>query len=126
MGTLTGIFDPEKNVYFGEKITGQIQQVVAGPTAEALREFCRQEPEFKQAMQQSDKTFQACLDSIAELCDDKDGVSDLDVFRAAVKVYFPTADIRFRMEIDLCAETGAASKPQKETLSVSLDELLDF
>lgn len=59
MGTLTGIFDPEENVYFGEKITGTIQQVVAGPTAEALREFCRQEPEFKQAMQQSDKTFQA-------------------------------------------------------------------
>ncbi len=126
MGTLTELLQPEENVYFGEKITGKIQQVVAGPTAEALREFCRQEPEFKQAMQQSEKTFQACLDSIAQLCDDKDGVSDLDVFRAAVKFYFPTADIRFRMEIDLCAETDAAAKPQKETLSVSLDELLDF
>lgn len=126
MGILSDLLNPEENVYFGEKITGQIQQVVAGPTAEALREFGRQEPEFKQAMEQSDKTFQACLDSIAELCDYKDGVSDLDVFRAAVKYYFPTADIRFRMEIDLCAETGAAAKPQKETLSVSLDELLDF
>lgn len=126
MGILTELLKPEENVYFGEKITGTIQQVVAGPTAEALREFCRQEPEFKQAMKQSDKTFQACLDGIAQLCDDKDGVSDLDVFRAAVKFYFPTADIRFRMEIDLCAETGASAKPQKETLSVSLDELLDF
>lgn len=126
MGILSDLLNPEENVYFGEKITGRIQQVVAGPTAEALREFGRQEPEFKQAMAQSDKTFQACLDSIAELCDYKDGVSDLDVFRAAVKFYFPTADIRFRMEIDLCAETGAAAKPQKETLSVSLDELLDF
>lgn len=126
MGILSDLLNPEENVYFGEKITGQIQQVVAGPTAEALREFGRQEPEFKQAMEQSGKTFQACLDSIAELCDYKDCVSDLDVFRAAVKYYFPTADIRFRMEIDLCAETGAAAKPQKETLSVSLDELLDF
>lgn len=126
MGILTELLKPEENVYFGEKITGQIQRVVAGPTAEALREFGRQEPEFKQAMEQSDKTFQACLDSIAQLCDDKDGVSDLDVFRAAVKYYFPTADIRFSMEIDLCAETNAAAKPQKETLSVSLDELLDF
>ncbi len=126
MGTLTELLQPEENVYFGEKITGKIQQVVAGPTAEALREFGRQEPEFKQAMEQSDKTFQSCLDSIAQLCDDKDGVSDLDVFRAAVKFYFPTADIRFRMEINLCAETDAAAKPQKETLSVSLDELLDF
>ncbi len=126
MGILVDLLKPEENVYFGEKITGTIQQVVAGPTAEALREFGRQEPEFKQAMEQSDKTFQACLDSIAQLCDDKDGVSDLDVFRTAVKFYFPTADIGFRMEINLCAETGAAAKPQKETLSVSLDELLDF
>lgn len=126
MGTLTGVFSPEENVYFGEKITGQIQRVVAGPTAEALREFCRQEPEFKQAMQQSDKTYQACLDHIAELFDGKDGVSDPEVFQAAAKFYFPTAGIRLRMEIDLHAETGAAAKPQKETLGVSLDELLDF
>lgn len=126
MVILTGEFDPEKNVYFGEKITGQIQRVVAGPTAEALREFCRQEPEFKQAMEQSDKTFQACLDHIAELCDGKDGVSDPEAFQAAAKFYFPTAGLRLRMEIDLHAETGAAAKPQEETLSVSLDELLDF
>lgn len=126
MGILTELLKPEENVYFGEKITGTIQQVVAGPTAEALREFGRQEPEFKQAMEQSEKTFQACLDHIAELCDDKDGVSDPEVFQAAAKFYFPTAGIRLRMEIDLHAETGAAAKPQKETLSVSLDELLDF
>lgn len=126
MVILTGEFDPEKNVYFGEKITGQIQRVVAGPTAEALREFCRQEPEFKQAMEQSDKTFQACLDHIAELCDGKDGVSDPEVFQAAAKFYFPTVGLRLRMEIDLHAETGAAAKPQEEILSVSLDELLDF
>lgn len=112
--------------YFDEKIVGDIQRVIAGDTAKALKEFCRQEPEFEQAIEQSDKTFQACLDHIARKCAGEKGVSDLDVFRAAVKFYFPTADIRFRMEIDLCAETGAAPKPQKETLSVSLDELLDF
>lgn len=112
--------------YFDEKIVGNIQKVIAGDTAKALKEFCRQEPEFEQAIEQSDKTFQSCLDHIARKCAGEKGVSDLDVFRAAVKFYFPTADIRFCMEIDLCAETGAAPKPQKETLSVSLDELLDF
>ncbi len=112
--------------YFDEKIVGNVQRVIAGDTAKALKEFCRQEPEFQQAIEQSEKDFQACLDHIARKCTGENGVSDLDVFRAAVKFYFHTADIRFRMEIDLCAETGAAPKPQKETLSASLDELLDF
>lgn len=112
--------------YFDEKIVGDIQRVIAEPTAKALKEFCRQEPEFEQAIEQSEKDFQSCLDHIARKCAGEEGVSDLDVFRAAVKFYFPTADIRFRMEIDLCAETGTAAEPHKETLSVSLDELLDF
>lgn len=113
--------------YFSTKgITGQIQKVIAQETAKALQEFARQEPEFEQAIEQSGKTFQACLDAVADSCDERGGVSDLEVYRKAVQFYFSTADIRFRMEIDLCADTGAAPKPQKETLSVSLDELLDF
>lgn len=112
--------------YFGEKIVGDIQRVIAGPTAKALQEFCRQEPEFQQAIEQSEKDFQSCLDHIARKYAGEEGASDPDVFRAAVKYYYPTADIRISMKIDLCAETGAAAKPQKETLSVSLDELLDF
>lgn len=113
--------------YFSTKgITGQIQKVIAQGTAKALQEFCRQEPEFEQAIEQSDKTFQSCLDHIARKYAGEEGVSDPDVFQAAAKFYFPTAGLRLRMEIDLCAETGAAAKPQKETLGVSLDELLDF
>lgn len=112
--------------YFDEKIVGDIQRVIAEPTAKALQEFCRQEPEFQQAIEQSDKTFQACLDHVARKYAGEKGVSDPDVFQTAARFYFPTAGIRLRMEIDLCADTGAAPKPQKETLSVSLDELLDF
>ena len=120
MGILVDLLKPEENVYFGEKISGTIQQVVAGPTAEALREFGRQEPEFKQAMQQSDKAFQACLDSIAQLCDDKDGVSDLDVFRAAVKFYFPnyTMEISNSYEIEQCRgrHNNTAGNPKPPTV----------
>ena len=112
--------------YFDGKIVGDIQRVIAGPTAEALKYFCRQEPEFQQAIEQSEKDFQSCLDHIARKYAGEEGASDPEVFRAAVKYYYPTADIRLHMEIDLCAETGAAAKPQKETLGVSLDELLDF
>ena len=113
--------------YFSTKgITGQIQKVIAQGTAKALQEFCRQEPEFEQAIEQSDKTFQSCLDHIAIKYAGKEGVSDPDVFQAAAKFYFPTAGLRLRMEIDLCADNDASPKPQKETLGVPLDELLDF
>lgn len=111
--------------YFDEKIVGNIQRVIAGPTAKALQEFARQEPEFEQAIEQSGKTFQACLDAVADSCDKRGGVSDLEVYRKAAQFYFSTADVRFHMEIDLSAGNGAP-KPRKETLSVSLDELLDF
>ena len=111
--------------YFDVKIVGNIQRIIAGPTAKALQEFCRQEPEFEQAIEQSEKDFQSCLDHIARKCAGEKGVSDLDVFRAAVQFYFSTADVRFHREIDLSAGNGAP-KPRKETLSVSLDELLDF
>ena len=34
-------------------------------------------------------------------------LSDLEAFRRAVQFYFPGADIRFRMEINLCAAVEA-------------------
>ena len=111
--------------YFDVKIVGNIQRVIAGPTAKALQEFARQEPEFEQAIEQSEKDFQSCLDHIARKCAGEKGVSDLDVFRAAAQFYFSTADVQFHMKIKLSAGNGAP-KPRKETLSVSLNELLDF
>lgn len=114
------------DTYFSTKeIKGDIQEIIASSAAEALREFCRQEPEFEQAIADSGKSLQGCLDAVADTCDRRGGVSDLEVYRKAVQFYFSTADVRFHMEIDLSAGNGAP-KPRKETLSVSLDELLDF
>ena len=113
------------DTYFSTKeIKGDIQEIIASSTAEALR-FCRQETEFEQAIADSGKSLQDCLDAVADTCDRRGGVSDLEVYRKAVQFYFSTADVHFHMEIDLSAGNGAP-KPRKETLSVSLDELLDF
>lgn len=117
------------SAYFTEEIKGQKQKAISSAVAEALTSFCEQEPEFEQAILQSGKTFQACLDEVVKDCGSC--LSDIEAYRRAVKFYFSTATVSFRMEIDLCGNNGA-EKPitmtenKSDVLSVSLDDLLDF
>ena len=107
--------------YFDLKaIKGRYQTAVAKETAEALRTFCKQEPEFAQAIEQSGKSYQECLDSVVNGI--SGNISDLDVYSKAVQFYFPGAKVHFRMEIDLIGDAAEKSEP----LSVSFDSLLDF
>lgn len=106
--------------YFSTKdIKGQYQQAIAEGVAGALKIFCKQSREFKQAVEQSDKTFKDCLDSIATSIKGKKSVSDFEVYKAAAEFYFSGAVIHFEMRIDL----GEDTEPQA---CISLDELLDF
>lgn len=114
--------------YFDIKPKGRHQQAIAKPTADALMEFCRQEPEFEQAIVQSGKTFADCLDAVCKGM--RQAVSDLEVYSRAVRFYFSTATVRFRMEIDLCGDNGAVDPPitqhKSDRMQFSLDSLLDF
>lgn len=121
--------------YFDVKPKGRHAQVLAKPTANALMEFCRQEPEFEQAIEQSGKTFDDCLTAITKGIGQS--ISDLEIYTRAVKFYFPVAAVRFHMTIDLCGDNGAVDPPitmtkqdkleQRETaMQLSLDSLLDF
>ena len=115
--------------YFDVKPSGRHAQVLAKPVADALMEFCGQEPEFEQAIEQSGKSFDDCLKEITKGIGQS--ISDLEVYSRAVKFYFPVAAVRFRMEIDLCGNNGAADPPitqhkQEKPMNLSLDSLLDF
>ncbi|MDE5792158.1 MAG: hypothetical protein K2H66_01380 [Oscillospiraceae bacterium] len=92
-------------------IKGQYQQAVAEDVAKTLKDFCNQESEFLQAIEQSEKSFQDCLDKVVKGIGGS--ISDFDVYDRAVKFYFPCAKIRFRMELDLVgnAETAPEEKP---------------
>lgn len=110
---------------------GRHAQVIAKPTADALMEFCRQEPEFEQAIMQSGKSFDDCLNEITKGIGS--AISDLEVYSRAVKFYFPVAAVRFHMTIDLCGDNGAVDPPitmtkqdKPEPMQLSLDSLLDF
>lgn len=122
----------DREKYFDTNcIKGRYQKAIANETAEALILFCKREPEFEQAVEQSGKSFQECLDSITKGIEDS--MSDLKTYNKAVKFYFSTATVHFNMTIDLSGDNGHADPPitmtqskPKSSLSVSLDDLLDF
>lgn len=118
----------DKEKYFDVKdIKGKYQKAIAPDTAKALMLFCDQEPEFDQAIEQSDKTFQECLDSVTKGM--KQSCSDFEVYSRAVKFYFSTAEVHFNMSIDLIGDSMHDEPPitmTKSSLSISLDSLLDF
>lgn len=125
----------DKEKYFDtRKIKGQIQKEISLRVANALNTFCSQEPEFEQAIDQSGKNFQECLDFVKTKFKKINGgveLSDLDTFMYSVKFYFSTATVHFNMTIDLCGDNGHIDPPitmkqnkPKSSLGLSLDELL--
>ena len=119
-----------KKEYFSTAgIKGRYQQAVAEGVANALTLFCEQEPEFEQSVEQSGKTFQECLDEICKGIGKS--ISDLEIYRRAVKFYFSVAEVHFNMSIDLCGNNGHNPPPitqteHKRELNITLDGLLDF
>ena len=114
-----------ENYFKAASISGKVQKAIARETAQALRSFCEQEPEFAQAIEQSGKTFQQCLDSIAKGV--HASMSDFEAYSRAVEFYFPGAKVIFQMRIDLIgdADKSPEAEPAKN-LTVSFDSLLDF
>ena len=70
----------------------------------ALEQFCRQDAEFAQAVVQGG-TFAECMKTVAKGCGS--AISDLEAFRRAVRFYFPGADVKFHMTVNLCADVEA-------------------
>lgn len=91
---------------------------VKDDVAYTLETFCQQDEEFAQAVVQTDKTLSDCCTEIMK--GTGNSVSDLEVYKKAVNFYFPGADIKMTMEIDLI---GSAAKPQGKVIKLSIDDL---
>ena len=81
--------------------------VMKGAVCEALDGFCRQDAEFAQAVVQGG-TFSDCMKTVAKSCGSS--ISDLEAFRRAVRFYFPGADVKFHMTVNLCADMEAEAE----------------
>lgn len=92
-------------------VTGSKEKAMASAVADALRSFCRQDAEFAQAVAQGG-TFADCMKAVAKgvgQC-----ISDIDAYKKAVGFFFPGANIRTTMTIDLI---GEAATPEPETVA---------
>lgn len=99
--------------------------------AGVIQDFCIQEPEFEQAIIQSGKTFNQCMNKVASGVGGE--ISDINAIKKAVKFYFSTADVSFVMKINLSGDNGYEPPPitvsknnEENKIEFSLDSLLDF
>lgn len=84
-----------------------------GAVLKALKDFVKQDAEFAQAVVQGG-TFEDCMKAVAKGCGSS--ISDLDAYKKAVQFYFPGAQIRMTMTIDLigaAAGKSAAQEPEQ-------------
>ena len=88
----------------------------------ALKQLCEENDEFAQAVMQQDKSVCDCLAEIVKGA--KQSLSDLLALTRAVQFYFPGADVKLTMSLDL--GDGGASNKSGKSVDLELDSLLDF
>lgn len=106
---------------------GKYETAVKNAVMKTICKFCEQNAEFKQAIEQSGKSFADCLK--ASVAGAKEHISDLDCYKRAVAFYFPGADIKCTMTLDL-GDNGFSNETSTDAdsgkLQLDLDSLLDF
>lgn len=107
---------------------GRHETEVKNAVLRTICKFCEQNAEFKQAIEQSDKSFSDCLKATVKGAGAS--LEDLEVYKRAVAFYFPGADIKCTMTLDLGDGGFSNSKTSTEAdsvkLQLDLDSLLDF
>lgn len=109
--------------------TGQKEKAMASAVRKALEDFCRQEPEFAQAIVQGG-SFGDCMKAVAKGVGNS--ISDSEAFAKAARFYFPGCRVRVVIEIDLVGDAGDdAEKPEQKQepekkVAVQLLDLADF
>lgn len=74
------------------------------------RYFCEESPEFAEVVYKTKRTLSDCCTEVLKGVGNH--ISDIDVYRGIVKSYFPNADVRFLMNIEI---NGAA--PSEEEMA---------
>lgn len=97
-------------------VAGQKEKVMAPAVLAAIKDFCKQEPEFAQAVVQGG-TFAECMKKVAAGVGNS--ISDLDAYKRAVEFYFPGAKIQMALTIDLIGDAAGAPAPKKQPAQVA-------
>ena len=89
-------------------VSGSKERAMAAAVLDVLNEFCRQEPEFAQAIVQGGN-FADCMKKVATGV--KDAISDLEAYKKAVEFYFPGAAVNMQLTIDLVGSAAKMEEP---------------
>lgn len=113
-----------------EKKAGKYDQYAAAmknDVCDALNCFCGQDSEFAQAVVQGG-SFEDCMKAVARNCGN--AISDLKAYQRAVQFYFPGAEVRFHMTVDLCGSVETDMQKENtqpirsESKILNLDDFL--
>ncbi len=95
-----------------KSVTGNKEKAMASAVAAALRGFCIQKEAFADAVIRGG-SFVDCMAAVAKGVGNS--ISDLDAYKKAVQFYFPGAQIKMQMSIDLNGNAAAPEEPQSAT-----------
>ena len=82
---------------------GQKEMVMKSAVLAKLKDFVRQDEEFAQAVVQGG-TFEECMKAVAKGVGSS--VSDIEAYTKAVRFYFPGAEIKVQMKVNLAPHTN--------------------
>ena len=110
MSNLTLTPAPKFSQLAVEKIAGELKEfkgdkygmAVKNHVAATITHFCEQNERFAEVVYKTKRTLSDCCAEIMKGCGTS--ISDIDVYRGAVRNYFPNADIDFRMTITLTGD----------------------
>ncbi len=92
-------------------VSGSKERAMSEAVRATLENFAGQEEEFAQAIVQGG-SFPDCMTAVAKGVGGH--ISDLEAYKKAVQFYFPGAEIRMQMTIDLIG-AAAAKEPEPYT-----------
>lgn len=109
---------PDYPALAAEKIAAELKSFIGGSkekaiskfAAETLAHFCEESPQFAEVVYKTRRTLFDCCAEVMKGTGNY--VSDIDVYRGIVRAYFPNADVKFLMNIEI---NGAA--PSEEEMA---------
>ena len=96
----------------------QYGRAIAGDIKTALISLCRQSEEFSHAVCMGG-TIEDCINDIVPKIIGKRHISDIDLYRLAVKFYFSGAVVDFSLTIRMSEYDEPANKPETAAESTS-------
>ena len=87
--------DAELKDFKGDRYAEAVKKHVAS----TIKHFCEQNEAFAEVVFRTKRTLSDCCTEIMKGCGNS--ISDIDVYRGAVRNYFPNADIEFSMTIKI-------------------------